>query len=869
MDWGKDYFTFSDTNIEYVWRMLKTVHERDWLYLGHRSTEWCPRCGTSISQHELIGSYVDRADPSLFVRFPLLERPGEFLVDLDDDAVDAAGERRRRRQSGRGVRPPRERRVGRGRALSRREARGEAPGRGARRLDVPRPVRRPRPARVEHRVIPWDDVSMDDGTGIVHIAPGCGTEDFELSQVHGLAVVQPVDESGRFYDSFGWLHGLSTTEAAEQIIGNLEEKGVLVEAGLHEHRYPECWRCHTPLIFRIADDWFISVRDLRQQMLDANATVEWTPEYMGKRMDDWLRNMGDWNISRRRYYGLPLPFYPVRVRASERDRVARGARGARRLRARAARGAAPAVDRPRARALRGVRRAGRADQGGRRRLARRRHRPVLDARLAERRAGRAGLRDRRGRGADDGRPPRPRVLGEVVPGGLGQRDARADPALVLLAALHVGRADGKAPFRRVLGYEKMLDETGREMHASWGNTIAAEDAFDADGRRRDALAVLRAAARPEPPVRLRPGGRGQAQAPHLLELGQVLRRLREHRRLRAVVGGVEPEGAAEPLDRWLVERTHAFVADATAGYERWLDRRRDARLRGVSRRSLELVHPPLAAPLLGRGRRLALQTLWYALVQTLRVLAPILPFVTDHLWRTLVLDGPESVHLAGWPEVAEPDRALLDEIAAVRRVVELGRQARSSSGIKLRQPLRRLVVEGASVDGHLDEIADELRVKSVELRAVEAVELRVKPNLPTLGPKLGKELGAIRDALAAGEFEELPGGRFRVAGHELEPDEVLVERGGREGWAVASGDGVTVALDLSLDDELLLEGDAYELIHRVNTLRKEQGLELTDRIVLTVPEEMRGLIEAHGEWVKREVLAVDVNLGDELKLEKS
>jgi isoleucyl-tRNA synthetase len=227
------------------------------------------------------------------------------------------------------------------------------------------------------------------------------------------------------------------------------------------------------------------------------------------------------------------------------------------------------------------------------------------------------------------------------------------------------------------------------------------------------------------------------------------------------------------------------------------------------------------------------------------------------------------VHLAGWPEVAEPDRALLDEIAEVRRVVELGRQARSTSGIKLRQPLRRLVVEGTSLDGHVDEMADELRVKEVELGTVEAVELRVKPNLPKLGPKLGKELGAVRAALAAGEFEELPDGRFQVAGHELDPDEVLVERGGREGWAVASGDGVTVALDLGLDDELLLEGEAYELIHTVNSLRKERGLELTDRIVLTVPEEMRRLIDAHGTWVKNEVLAVDVDFGAELTFEKS
>ncbi len=159
-------------------------------------------------------------------------------------------------------------------------------------------------------MIPWDDVALDTGTGIVHIAPGCGGEDFELSKVHDLDVLTPVDESGRFYPEYGWLHGLSTGEAAEQIVGDLGDRGLLVRAETAEHSYPFCWRCHTPLIFRLSDDWFIAVDELRQPLLDANGTVEWTPAYMGKRMDDWLRNMGDWNISRRRYYGLPLPFYP-------------------------------------------------------------------------------------------------------------------------------------------------------------------------------------------------------------------------------------------------------------------------------------------------------------------------------------------------------------------------------------------------------------------------------------------------------------------------------------------------------------------------------------------------------------------------------
>ncbi|HEY2072405.1 MAG TPA: DUF5915 domain-containing protein, partial [Gaiellaceae bacterium] len=259
------------------------------------------------------------------------------------------------------------------------------------------------------------------------------------------------------------------------------------------------------------------------------------------------------------------------------------------------------------------------------------------------------------------------------------------------------------------------------------------------------------------------------------------------------------------------------------------------------------------------GDQAAFQTLWYAIVQSLRVMAPILPFLTDHLWRMLVHDGPQSVHLAGWPDVEEPDQVLLDEIADVRRVVTLAHQARAASGLKLRQPLRRLVVEGApSVAAHADEIADEVRVKDVEFGTVEA-ELRVKPNLPALGPRLGSELRDVQRALQAGEFEELPGGRFRAAGHELGPEEVLVERLGREGFAVSSADGVTVALDTALDDDLVLEGRMYDLVRQVNSMRKEQGLELTDRIVLTVPAELESLLRFE-ERIKNEVLAVDIRV---------
>jgi len=236
----------------------------------------------------------------------------------------------------------------------------------------------------------------------------------------------------------------------------------------------------------------------------------------------------------------------------------------------------------------------------------------------------------------------------------------------------------------------------------------------------------------------------------------------------------------------------------------------------------------------------------------------VMPFLAEHLWRVLRREsGPESIFLVAWPEAGERDEQLLAEVAETRRIVDLGRQARATSQLPLRQPLRRLVVQGAQLArAHEEEIREELRVKEVEFGEVEATELRVKPNLPVLGPKLGKELGAVRAALEAGDFEQVNGG-FRAAGHDLSEDEVLVERVGREGWAVAHGDGLTVALDTALDPELEQEKRVLDLIHELNAKRKEAGLELTDRIVVTLPQGAADLLE-HADWIKDEVLAVEI-----------
>jgi isoleucyl-tRNA synthetase len=422
--------------------------------------------------------------------------------------------------------------------------------------------------------------------------------------------------------------------------------------------------------------------------------------------------------------------------------------------------------------------------------------------------------------------------------------------------------DGRQPYRRVLTYEKVLDENGREMHKSWGNSIELNEALERMGA--DVMRWLYCEQNPSAELRF-----GYTLA------DSVKRRLLTFWNSAAffvtyasIASFDSSAPAAEPqsLDRWLAARTAQLVRDATAEYERfWTP--------GVVE-AFESYTDDLSNWYIRRSRRrfwaddtAALHALFESLKQALIVIAPVMPFLSEYLWRSLV-SPDDSVHLAAWPEPGEFNQELLDEVAEVRRVVELGRQARANSGMKLRQPLRAAQVHGATLSAsQVDEFLDELRVKTVVSSTDEAhFALRVKPNLPKLGPRLGAELSNVREQLARGEFESLDGGRFRVAGHVLEPGEVLVERIGREGWSVASEDGLTVALDTQLDDDLLLEGRLLDRIHEINVLRRESGLEVTDRIRLWLPDD--DLIVAYGDRIKSDTLAVSLELG-ELRLEKS
>ena len=886
MDWGNDYFTFSDTNIEYIWKFLQIVNEKGWLYMGHRSTEWCPRCGTSLSQHELsqAGVYQDRADPSLFVRFPLRERHGESLVAWTTTPwtlpanVAAA------------VKPDAEYgRMDNGQWVAVARYPGdkfEEVRPGAELVgwtyDGPFDYLAPQHG-IDHRVIPWDDVSLEEGTGIVHIAPGAGQEDFALGQEFELPVLSPVDEAGRFYPDFGWLHGLSTTEAADQIVGDLKERGILVEAGLYEHRYPHCWRCDTPLIWRVADDWLIAVDEVRPRLLEANAGIAWTPDYMGKRMADWLRNMGDWNISRRRYYGLPLPFYPcscghlnvIGSKAELRERATRGFDQLQELHR-------PWVDRVPIRCEAcGNEEVERIPEVGD---------VWLDAGIVPFSTlgwqnpdwNEGGYATGASAGLSAADLPDHAYWEQWFPAEW-VSEMREQIRLWFYSQLFMSVAlVGEAPFRSVLGYEKMLDEHGREMHGSWGNLIPAEEAFERMG-----ADVMRWQYCQQPPDRNLLFGYGPAHEikRKLLTLWNCVSFLVTYASIESwtprftdLESGPHHE-RLRPLDRWLLARVQQLLGETTAAY--------DSYLTVNVTRAFETFVEDVSTWYVRRSRRrfwdgeeAAFATLWYALVQALRVIAPVLPFLAEHLWQNLVAGlrgAPESVFLAGWPEPVDRlrDRGLLEEVAVGRQVAELARSARQQAGIKLRQPLRRLVVASgdpirrALVSRQVEDLAGELRVKEVEIAESphEVAEMRATPKLDLVGPRYGPNLPELRKLLAEGSFE-VANGTLRAGAFVLGKGEFTLEYAPREGWAVEHEDEYLVAVDTRLDDDLLLEGRVYDLIREVQRMRKEKGLEITDRIVLTIPASDRDLL-AHEEWIKAETLATEIEIGDELSVRKN
>ena len=901
-DVGGSYFTFSNENNDLIWGFLRECHKRGWIYKGHDSMPWCPRCGTGISQHEMTEGYQDREDPGLTVQLPLPDRPGESLLvwtttpwTLAANVAAAVGpelEYVRIRQGDRSywigkgtlkqaVQGPFEVvESKRGNELVGWRYTGPFDELPAVRDAFAKGSRDDPEAAYEHRVIPWTEVGEDEGTGIVHIAPGAGAEDFQLGKSLGLPVIGPIDESGLYYAGFGWLSGKSAPEVAEDIVDDLERRGFFYHLEPYTHRYPHCWRCSTPLLFRLVDEWFISMgavydkpRDqvtkdekdasLRYQIMDIVDQIRWIPGFGYERELDWLLNMHDWMISKKRYWGLALPIYDCPNCGTFE-------------------------------VIGGIEQLEEQAQDGWERFAGHTpHRPYIDEVTIRC----SGCGEPVKRIPDVGNPW---LDAGIVPfSTLHFREDREFwekwfPAdfitesfpgqfrnwfYAMLAMSTVLRR--AAPFKTIFGYATLFGEDGRAMHKSWGNSIEFDEAAERMGV--DVMRWMYTSARPEDNILFGWHAADDARR-ELLVLWNVYSFFVTYARLAgwAPRRGIDDEmGAAgtwPALDRWILSRSAGVAEEVGArladydpvGATRSVRTFIDDLSTWYLRRSRDRMRAGAEAA--DRDRSFA--TLHAALVTLARTIAPILPFLAEGMYQNLMVavvpSTPDSVHLTRWPaaEMAGLRNPGLERSMAVaRRAVELARTLRSQVGLRTRQPLARAWLaipdRGIEVDAELLSImSDELNVKVIERIGddSELVDRRVRPLLPKIGKRLGAAIPAVMAAARDGAFELHPDGSVTLGGVTLAADEVEILATPRPGTAVAHDEGLVVVIDTELTPELRAEGDARELQRAIQDLRKEANLDLDARIDLWLDGLPAGVVP-HLAAVARETLADRVTHG--------
>ena len=910
LELGGSYFTFSNENNYMIWTFLKRCWEKGWLYRGVDSMPWCPRCGTGISQHEIVtDGYQELTHPSVTVRFPLHGRENEALLvwtttpwTLTSNVVAAVGPELtyvRVKQGemvlylSKGTTSMLE---GDFQVLG--ELKGsdmegwtydgpfdeleaaQRPG-GYTEVEQYHTEVRESPAEA-HRVIMWDEVGEDEGTGIVHIAPGCGAEDFSLGKEHGLPLIAPLDEEGHFIAHLGWLSGMHVSDVAQPIFDDLAKKGVLYRVRDYSHRYPICWRCKTELVFRMVDEWFISMDELRYQIMDVTKQIRWIPAFGLERELDWLRNMHDWMISKKRYWGLALPIWECSACGNFEVIGDDGE-----LKERAI--------------------AGYDEFDGHTP-----HRPYIDAIAIRCTECGAGMR----RIPDVGNPWLD--AGIVSFSTLGYRTnpeywkkwfpanwiSESFPGQFrnwfysLLAMSTV--LENKPPFLENFSYATLLAEDGSAMHKSSGNMIEFNEAADKMGV--DVMRWLYCAHKPETNLLFGYGRADEARRQFLIPLWNVYNFFITYANLDGWApsqSGFDPgcpEGEApesdNPLDRWIVARVNQVAArctdqleDSDAFSATWqidalLDDLTNWYVRRSRRRFWKSEHDD------DKGNAYA--TLYYVLVRLTKMLAPFTPFVTEVMYQNLVHavqpEAYESIHHCDWPEgdVSSVDESLVEQMALARRVASLGLGARNSANIKVRQPLAKALIHVAEGKADLSEdlvaiVADELNVKELGFVEDESelVGYRLVADGRTLGPKLGRDFPRVRAALSG--LEPAAAARRLKAGlsvsvevdgetFDLQPDEVIVDTEPREGLAVAAEKGVTVAVDAVITPELQAEGIVRDLVRHVQTLRKQADYALDQRIsagLFGLDEEMREAVGAFEDYFQQETLSEAVLTEDD------
>ena len=879
LDYEHPYITYSNNYIETVWWLLHRLRERDLLYPGHRVLPYCPRCGTVLSSHELAQGYEEVRDKSIYLTFPLEDGSGRELVvwtttpwTLPSNVAAAVHPElqyrtyQSRKYPGRRFVAAAAREAAVREILDDEDLTASAPfsGRELVGLRYTRPLDVvPLPAGHVHSVvITGPFVTADDGSGIVHMAPAFGADDFAAGQQHGLALVRPVAPDGTFQGTT-WpeLEGRLVTadETNELIVRRLKADGRHLRTEQYVHSYPHCWRCGSKLIYYARNSWFVRTSAVRDRMMEFNDRVHWSPPEMGAgRFGEWLENNVDWALSRDRYWGTPLPVWICGANDAHVDVIgsyaALAERWGRPL---------PADFDP--------------------------HKPHIDGyEWACRQAGCGGIMRRSPEVIDtwfdSGSMPyaqwhypfeheaefRAHFPADYICEGVDQTRGW----FYSLLAIATTAFDSPA-YRNVIVNELVLDADGQKMSKSKGNVVDPWEVLGEFGA--DTVRVyLLASSQVWLPKRF-----DRRTIPQVA--GGFFNTLRNsYEFFRQYAGDMLPGSSGTPTlaDRWILSRLAATVAtvrtawsayDVTAGTRAIMDFVVDDLSNWYVRTNRSRFWAPDQEPDVA-----AVRALHECLVTVSRLLAPAAPFVSDWLHRAL---ADSSVHLARFPEVGVRDESLEAAMHAVRQLASLARAAREEAGLKVRQPLARMqvavpaAVRGQRFNELLDLLAGEVNVKEIEVAAsdTELVRLRARPNFRALGKRFGKrtpEIAAACAALDAGQLRELEEGRAvkHLVGGEsvtIEPDDVTVEREVASDWLVRSDGPYVAALDPVLTPALRSEGVARELVSRIQRLRKDAGYQYTTRIALWIDgaPEVLDAIRPHADAIAAETLARALALG--------
>jgi isoleucyl-tRNA synthetase len=912
LDLDNPYITYTNDYIESVWWALRQLWDKGLLYKGRKIVPYCPRCGTSLSSHEVAQGYASAEDPSVYVRFELTELLGETVTvptallvwtttpwTLPSNvavAVNPAepyvlveltvGDNVERLVLARGCLQSVLGDVGGN--LYRVVA--EFPGERLVGLKYKPPldfVPEPAPGSGEQAfvVLPAEFVSLDEGTGMVHIAPAFGEDDFMMGRLHKLPLFQPIDTAGKFTSEVPDWQGVFVKDADPAITEELKSRGVLFRAGTYEHTYPFCWRCDAPLIYYARESWFIRTTAHQDRLIEINRGINWLPGHLREgRFGNFLDSLVDWNLSRERYWGSPLPIW-----FCENCEHGHCIGSYSELREMAASPLAEPFDPHKPYIDDVALRCPSCGEGTMRRVP-----YVIDCWF------------------ESGSMP---FAQYHYPFENKEQFESMFPADYICEAIDQTRgwfyslhAIASLIFERpaylnCLCTEFVVDGEGHKMSKHRGNVISPDDVFKVQGA--DALRwFLFAGSPPWTVKRVDKAAVTDAQNQVLDTLWNVYSFFVLYANIdgfdpRAARTAKAPDPASRPvLDRWMLSRLHGTLGEVRGKLDAY-----DAM--GAARVIADLIDD-LSNWYVRRGRKrywkaeddadklAAHWTLYETLVALTQMMAPFVPFVSDSIYTNLAGAGDgDSVHLTDYPEVdaALRDPRLETEMAFCRRLVGLGRACRNRAAIRTRQPLPEVVVSGARLRPEVEALlADELNVKAVRYdeEPESYVDYELKLNYPVAGPVFGKRVPQVAKALAA--YDARKGAALHAAGKplmltltltlapegpegvpgeggseetvELAPAYVLVRAQEREGFAVEREGGLQVALSTRVSDDLLLEGLAREVVNRVQRLRKEAGYNVSDRItaMLGAEGDLRRAAERHTEHIAREILATSLEV---------